>query len=187
MSVRYTYLDPSYWSVSGNNLHNNNLLNQNLTAFVLNPVTVATTLGGSKTSTFTPAQVDANFKSVLTSTTTIPNAANFTVATFLANGWTTGDQDLLVKELGAFFMHNLGNTTTNPGINDLNLIIAIGNIQGTDYLIPFSYIGDQGTPVSFVDDVYGDMLFTDVTFEFLYGNSQFTDTNFNLTIDGGVW
>lgn len=186
MQVRYTFIDPSYWKVNGGNLQNNSIFNQSVPTFILNPVTV-NGLGGNKLSTFTPAQVNTNFKTTLTSAVSIPNSANFTQATFLSNGWTVGTQSTLITELATFFLHNLNNTSINPQINDVNLVIALGNIGGTDYLIPFGYIGNQGTAVSLVDDIYGDMLFTDVTFEFLYGDALLTDISFATTIDGAVW
>ena len=187
MLVRYTFIDPSYWKVNGGNLENGSIFNQDVAAFVLNPVTVGTTLSGSKTSTFTPAQVNTNFKSTLTSAVSIPNASDFTLATFLSNGWTTGNESTLVTEIAQFFRNNLHNTTINPILNDLNVIICKGDIGGTEYLIPFCYMGNQGEAVTVLDDIYGDMLFTDLDFEFLYGNALLTDTLFTLTIDGDVW
>ena len=186
MLARYTFIDPSYWKVNGSNLENSNIFNQPVSSFILNPVTV-NTLGGTKTSTFTPAQVNTNFKSTLTSAVSIPNAADFTQATFLSNGWTVGTEATLVTEIAQFLWKNLHNTTINPLLNDINVVIVKGNISGTDYIVPFCYFGNQGTGVTVLDDIYGDMLFTDVTFEFLYGDALLTDVTFTLTIDGDVW
>jgi len=183
LNVRYTFIDPSYWSVSGGNLHNNTIFNQSVPAFVLDPVTV-NTLGGTKTTTFTAAQVNTNFKTNLTSSVTIPNAADFTQANFLANGWTVGTQSTFLLEMATFFYNNLSNVTVNPILNDVNLIIAIGTIQGTAYAIPFAYLGNQGTTETVITS-YGNMLFTDVSFANAYGGMLFTDVTHNLDIDGG--
>lgn len=187
MLVRSTFIDPSYWTVNAGNLQNNNLLTQTTVAFIIDPVVITDVLGGSKTTKFTPEQIDANFKKTLVETISIPNASNFLTSSFEARGWTTNNKTTLITELAQFIWNNLHNTTNNPILNDVDLVIGIGDIQGSNYILPFGYFGDQGTVITILDDIYGDMLFTDNTYEFLYGNSLFTDTSFDLTIDGGTW
>lgn len=185
MIVRYTEVDASYFRVNGTDLENGALFNQVVPTFLINPVTIDEVLEGDKDSTFSTAQVDGNLKLMLDNPIVLPNAENYTVEAWNSRGWTTDSNPDLIKEIGLFLFHNLSNSQINPDNNDVNLIVSFGNIGGTDYVIPFAYIGNQG--IALQDDVYGDMLFTDLTFEYVYGNALFTDTEFDLTIDGDLW
>ena len=187
MIIRHTFIDPSYWAVNSGNLENSTVFNQSVPTWILDPVTLSDILGSGKDCVLPPIVINSNFKTTLTNTISIPNASNFTVTAFNSRGWTTGNQATLITEIASFFANNLNNVDINPGLDSLDLILAIGNIQGVNYIIPFGYLGSVGTVDSLIPNVFGAMLFTETLYDCAYGYSLFTDTTFDLVVNGGPW
>lgn len=142
ISVHRKNLNIGYWSISGPNLLRAGLCNTPTTFFSVDPETV-NTLSGTKASTFTKAQLDANFKFATSADVSLV-AADFTDANWTAKGWTPGNDTTFYTELSTFITNNFGQLAINPNSTDVVLVIARGSVGGTNYSAPFLFFGDHG-------------------------------------------
>jgi len=135
-------IETQSWQVSGSNLVLPDICRYSSVFFSIDP-TMINSLGGTKTSTFTQSQLDANFKFSTVDDISVV-ASDYADSNWSAKGWTTGVNATFLLELQLFIQNNYGQQSINPNLNDMNIVLTRGLINGIAYSIPFVFVGDAG-------------------------------------------
>lgn len=138
MKVRIKELNLQWWGIDGANIQRPNLCNSQSTFFLIDPVEIDS-LGGTKTSALSQANIDGSLK-YTTSSTFVATAANFLNSSWTEKNWTPGN----INELATWVNANLANTSINPALNDVTVCLVKGTLNGSDYTIAFAFFGNQG-------------------------------------------
>lgn len=187
ISVHRKNLNIKYWQVSGPNIVRPNLCNTSTTFFTVDPSTVDT-LSGTKASTFTQSQLDANFKFVTSSAITV-TSADFTDANWTSLGWTPGTDATFFTELSTFIKNNFGQQAVNPNLSDVVLVVARGTLGGVDYSVPFLFFGNIGDISTVITDTNRILLMHFDVVDPTVNNSSFTHSISNhgtVTTQSGI-
>lgn len=115
------------WTTSGSNKVLPGKLSYSTDVYPLNPATIYS-LGGSKYSVLTKANIESNFKQTSSSDITV-TAADFLDTEWSTRGWTTSNDYVFYGEIRKFVQNNFSQYTP---YNDVNVILTRGAIKGSD-------------------------------------------------------
>jgi hypothetical protein len=141
-------LDASYWASSGGNLTTNGLIGSATQGFIIDP-TALNAAGFTKDKiNMTGPEFNAYYVTLpAAETTSIPNAANFTLANWTSKGWGSTATEVLANYLN-FIDKNFVTGTNRFAINamgrSLQTLLVSGSIGGTAYFLPLAVYGQQG-------------------------------------------
>lgn len=128
ISVHRKNFGSYFWQTSGPNKVLSGALSTSTDLYYIDPEVITTTLSGTPYSTFSRAQIEANFKHTSSSDVTVTDT-NFLDSNWAAKGWTTSDDFSFFGQMKKFVQNNY---SQYQPYNDAVLVLSRGYIYNTD-------------------------------------------------------